>query len=64
VSVIRVREGREGRERGGRERGEGMFNIKFFTIMRRPCAYTANMSTLKIIKKKKALTSLGFSRRC
>ena len=54
MSVTRVREGR----------GEGMFTIKLFTIMRRPCAYTANMSTLKIIKKNKALTSLGFSRRC
>ena len=51
VSVTRVR-----------ERGKGMLTIKLLSDG--PRAYTAKMSTLKIIKQKKALTSLGFSRRC
>ena len=45
-----------------RERGKGMLTIKLLSDG--PRAYTAKMSTLKIIKQKKALTSLGFSRRC
>ena len=59
MSVTRVRE-RE-RERGG---GKGCLPLNCLLLCDEPRAYTAKMSTLKIMKKKKALTSLGFSRRC
>ena len=61
MSVTRVREREREREREG---GGGMFAINLFTIMWRATRiYYKNVHS-KNNKKEKALTSLGFSRRC
>ena len=57
MSVTRVR------QRGGGG-GKGCLLLNCLLLCDGPRAYTANMSLLKIIKKNKVLTSLGFSRRC
>ena len=64
MSVTRVREREREREREGGGGVEGCLLLNCLLLRDEPRAYTAKMSTLKIIKKKKALTSLGFSRRC
>ena len=61
MSVTRVRERETEREREG---GEGCLLLNCLLLCDGPCPYTVNMSTLKRIKKKKALTRLEFSRRC